>query len=360
MRSIESLPRGGDVVTRRLANDLPALVPNIRWKQATRGDSLDPRPRADLMVKAQVGDLTKTLLFEVKSIGEPRMAQQAVTELRLISRSRPDAYLVFAAPYISERAREICKAEGIGYVDLMGDVYLRFESVLIDKVSAAARPVEQKSLKTLFAPKATRVLRTLLRSPNTRTRIKDLAEACSMSPAGVYFVVSLLENKGFVTRADDRSITLTEPDRLLREWAKNWTWKKSRPNFYFSFDKTAEQIIQRVGETTRRLGLAYALTGMAGASRVAPFVRFADVSLYLKDGRDQLVKELDLRPVTSGANVVILDPYDEGVFAGTREIRGARVVSDIQLFVDLYTNPARGEEQAEALFERSIKFPKAA
>jgi hypothetical protein len=98
---------------------------------------------------------------------------------------------------------------------------------------------------------------------------------------------------------------------------------------------------------------------LAGASFVAPFVRFSDVSFYLKSGGEQLVKELDLRPVTSGANVVILDPYDEGVFSGTRVIRGVRVVSDVQLFVDLYNNPARGQEQAEAVFDKVIRFPRA-
>lgn len=358
MVSVESLPQGGEAITRRLADELPALIPNLDWTQTKRDANLGRQGPIDLIAKARIGRLTKTLFFEVKSIGEPRMAEQAITQLKLISKANPEAYPVFAAPYISERAREICKAEEVGYVDLLGDVYLRFESVLIDRVSGEGKPVERKSLRTLFAPKATRVIRTLLASPDKPTRIKDLAQACSMSPAGVYFVVSLLESKGFVTRGEDRGITLAEPDRLLREWAQNWTWEKSRFSYYFSFDKTAEQIIQKVSEATGRLGLEYALTGMAGASYVAPFVRFADVAFYLKSGREQLVKELDLRPVTSGANVVILDPYDEGVFAGARDIRGAKVVGDIQLFVDLYNNPARGQEQAEALFEKAIKFPR--
>jgi hypothetical protein len=284
--------------------------------------------------------------------------EQAIMQLRRVARSRPDAYLVFAAPYISVRSREICKSEGIGYLDLLGDAYLQFGPVLIDRVGTQGRSIEKRSLRTLFAPKATRVLRALLQDPGRPTTITKLARACAMSPAGVYFVVDLLDTKGFVTRGKDRGITLAEPDRLLREWARNWTWERSPMNYYFSFDKTADQIIQRVSKACDHLGLEYALTGMAGASFVAPFVRYSDVSFYLKGGEDALVKELDFRPVSSGANVTILDPYDEGVFAGAREIRGARIVSDIQLFVDLYSNPSRGAEQAEALFEKVLKFPR--
>ena len=37
-----------------------------------------------------------------------------------------------------------------------------------------------------------------------------------------------------------------------------------------------------------------------------------------------------------------------------RKIRDVNVVSDIQLYVDLFTYPARGQEQAEKLLEKSF------
>lgn len=359
MASTESLPLTEADTTRRLLESLPDLLPSLKVERVRREARVGPGVVADVVAMAKAGDLSKQLIFEIKSLGEPRMVEQAVMRLRRLARSRPEAYLVFAAPYISERSRDILKAEGIGYLDLVGDAYLQFGSVLVDRVGTEGRPIEKRALKTLFAPKATRVIRTLLQSPGEQTTITELAKTCDMSPAGVYFVVDLLETRGFVTRGEDRRINLAEPDRLLREWAKNWSWEKSRPNYYFSFDKTSDQIVKKVSEATERLRVEYALTGLAGASFVAPFVRFSDVSFYLKSGGEQLVKELDLRPVTSGANVVILDPYDEGVFSGTRVIRGVRVVSDVQLFVDLYNNPARGQEQAEAVFDKVIRFPRA-
>ena len=354
----ESIPTTETETVRRILASLPEVIPTLRFEDIQTQVAMGPGLVADAVANAKLGGKTQELVFEVKSLGEPRMVEQAITQLRREARSRPRAYPVFAAPYLSARSREICKSEGVGYVDLVGDVYLRFGSVLVDVIGSEGRTLEKRSLRTLFSPKATRVLRALLQQPGQPTTITKLAKECSMSLAGVYLVVDLLDTKGFVTRGKDRKILLEEPDRLLREWAKNWTWEKSPMTYYFSFDKTVDQIIARVSETAKRLGLEYALTGMAGASLIAPFVRYSDVSFYLRDGKEQLVKELDLRPVSSGPNVVILDPYDEGVFAGVREIRGSRVVSDVQLFVDLYNNPARGQEQAEALFEKTIKFPR--
>ena len=359
MRYSESTPVTEADTVRKVLASLPEAIPALRIEDIQRQVAMGPGVVADATARAKVGGKTQELVFEVKSLGEPRMVEQAITQLRRVVRNRPRAYPVFAAPYLSKRSREICKSEGVGYVDLVGDAYLRFGSVLVDLVGSEGRALEKRSLRTLFSPKATRVLRALLQQPGQPTSITKLAKECSMSLAGVYLVVDLLDTKGFVTRGKDRKILLEEPDRLLREWAKNWTWEKSPMTYYFSFDKTADQIIARVGKTTKRLGLEYALTGMAGASLVAPFVRYTDVSFYLRSGKEQLVNEMDLRPVSSGANVVILDPYDEGVFAGAKEVRGSRVVSDVQLFVDLYNNPARGQEQAEAIFEKTIKFPRA-
>jgi hypothetical protein len=350
------MPKDLEETIRRLAEELPRSIPALSWGELRRNGNLGGNS-IDLIAKPRIGGLTKTILFEVKSIGEPRMAEQAIGELRRLARSRPDAYLVFAAPYISERAREICKSEGVGYVDLVGDVYLQFGSVLVDRVSGAGRPIEKRNQRSLFAPKATRVVRALLEAPDEATSITKLAKACSMSPAGVYLAVSLLESKGFVNRGEKRTIRVVDPKQLLLDWAKYSTVERSKVRRYFSFEKDPGRLIKNISEAAGRSGRTYAFTGMAGASMVAPFTRYDDVWLYAGEGTEKrLVKDLDLRPVSSGANVVILDPYDEGVFMGAQEIRGSRVVSNVQLFVDLYTYPARGQEQAEQLLEKAIKF----
>ena len=59
--------------------------------------------------------------------------------------------------------------------------------------------------------------------------------------------------------------------------------------------------------------------------------------------------------MTSGANIRIISPYDNGVYYGEKYVRGQTVVSAIQCYLDLKNEKARGEEAARALLEQVIK-----
>jgi hypothetical protein len=75
---------------------------------------------------------------------------------------------------------------------------------------------------------------------------------------------------------------------------------------------------------------------------------------YVSILTDEILAELKLKEVTSGANVSLLIPYDEGVYYGSEVFDAVRVVSPIQLYLDLKGYRGRGEEAAEALLERVI------
>jgi len=76
---------------------------------------------------------------------------------------------------------------------------------------------------------------------------------------------------------------------------------------------------------------------------------------YIDGNISDIAKSLQLRKVESGANVVLLQPYDEGVFYGLQNINDIKVVSDIQLYLDLKSYRGRGEDAAQAIFEQRIK-----
>ena len=65
---------------------------------------------------------------------------------------------------------------------------------------------------------------------------------------------------------------------------------------------------------------------------------------------------LDLKEADQGANLVLMRPYyKHSVFYDSQEVEGLRVVSDIQLYLDLYGYPVRGREQAEHLYDKRLK-----
>ena len=103
------------------------------------------------------------------------------------------------------------------------------------------------------------------------------------------------------------------------------------------------------------LKVRYALSGLAGAFRLAPFVRYHRVTFYLEDKVDELVKKMDLKSVTSGENVTVIETLDDGVFYDLDRIGEMPVVSPIQLYLDLNLLGDRGKEAADYIFKRVIE-----
>lgn len=68
-----------------------------------------------------------------------------------------------------------------------------------------------------------------------------------------------------------------------------------------------------------------------------------------------VAEQLELKPVTSGVNVNLIIPYDEGVLYGVETKSGAKVTSPVQTHLDLRQIKGRGEEAADFLKQRVIQ-----
>ena len=93
----------------------------------------------------------------------------------------------------------------------------------------------------------------------------------------------------------------------------------------------------------------------SGSSRYAPVVRHQRVMAYVQNGIENLANSLDIKPVDSGFNVTLLEPYDEGVFYNSQLIEDSTVVSPLQVYLDLRSLRGRGEEAAKEIFEKVIQ-----
>ena len=356
MSFIENQVRAVTEIIEYLEDKLPGLVDGLRVLDVERHPAVGSDYRPDIIARVKVGRTTRSLAIEVKSKGEPRFAKMAITSLKGYARNLPQSYPVFASTFVSERTRQICIREGVGYIDLVGNVYLRFGSVLIDRVSPDSWPRERRSAKQLFAPKSTRVIRSLLVHHGEPQRISDLADRCDMTPGGVHWTVRLLEDKGFSERDERKRVVLARPGDLLDAWAEAWSMERNSPRVFFSLERTPESMMRSISKVAQESGTVHAFTLLAGASMVAPHVRYNDVWVYVAEKDGSWGRGLDLQPVDTGGNVVLLEPYDEGVFMDLQDVKGMKVVSNVQLYVDLYNHPGRGREQAEFLREKVLKF----
>ncbi|MBP7799558.1 MAG: hypothetical protein KA072_13130 [Thermoanaerobaculaceae bacterium] len=97
-----------------------------------------------------------------------------------------------------------------------------------------------------------------------------------------------------------------------------------------------------------------ALASFSAAEVRAPVVRQHRFFAYWTGDLGPLRETLELKPVESGDNVVLYEPYDEGVlYPG--DVEGVALTCPVQTYLDLRASPARGEEAAAAIFDRCLK-----
>lgn len=313
----------------------------------------------DFVMKVRTKDRRQYSLFtEVKSIGQPRYVRMAVNQLQALISQKEEAYGVFGAPYLSEESIKICRENGIGFIDMAGNCLLKFDNIYINMQGKPNPYPTTRPLKSLFASKSTRALRVLLCNPNKDWSVKDLAKEANISLGQTSNLKKKLLDYEFIEEVKAQKglrFRILNSETLLKKWAENYGYRKNRVKNYYSFDevKDVEKKLIAYCEIKK---IRYAFTLTSGASLVAPSLRYKRVFAYIDDSLESVAQALGWKEVSSGQNVSLLEPYDEGIFYGLQDIDGAKAVSDIQLYLDLKSYKERGEEAARVLLERRLKL----
>jgi hypothetical protein len=329
---------------RKCLAEVPFLV--IEESQA------EPHGAPASILAVRCGRRRKVLLVEARTSGEPRFAREAVNSLQLRRNRFPNAAAVFVAPYISPRGAEICRAADVSYVDLAGNCAIGFDQVFIRREGQKNPLARRRALRSLFSPRAERVLRVLLTDPRKHWKMQQLAVEAQVSLGLVANVKRLLLDREWI-RAGKTGIVLGEPRALLDDWATAYDPARSTPRSFYSF-KEPREVEAALTLLCQSRGVLYALTGFSAAARLAPFVRTQQAEAYLAGAIEDIAASLQLREVASGANVRLIEPYDEGVFYGSSTIDGIPLVAPVQAYLDLRSTKGRGEEAAAFLLQEAI------
>lgn len=319
---------------------------------------IDQRFRPDLLLEIQSGSSEAYfLIFEVKSMGQPKYARMAVNQLQTFVNNQNDYYGVFGAPFISDESKRICQENNIGYLDLAGNCLIKFDRVYI-KVEGKKNPYPTtRPLKSIFATKSTRGLRVLLCNPKEDWFVKDFAIEANISLGQASNLKQRLLDYELIEEIETQKGTkfrLVDPDNLLNKWVNNYSYRKNTIHNFYSLNdvKTIEKELYNYFMNNK---IQYAFTLTSGAAKVAPFLRYNKAFCYVTGNLLSIAQDLDLKEVNTGPNVSLMEPYDDGVFYKLQQIDDINIVSDIQLYLDLKNYKERGEEAAEFVFEKRLK-----
>jgi len=306
----------------------------------------------DFQVDIRIQNRSMTILVEYKSSGQPRLARETAFQIKdWIVKGRGD-YGVFAAPYVSPESAAICKEAGIGYLDLAGNCLLSFETIYVHREGKPNPSIQRRELRSLYSPKAERILRILLSRPQQSWKTEMLADAAQVSFGQIANVKKVLTDREWLV-PNGGGIRLSNPSAVLDEWAEQYRFNRNQVVDYYALSDVAECEYQ-LAEACQRQGIRYALTAFSGAARLAPAVRYQRSVAYIDGDQNALTDSLGWKPVTSGANVSLLVPYDEGVFFDSREMDGTHLVTPVQIYLDLQNYRNRGQEAAQTI-QKSIE-----
>jgi len=331
-------------------------VPHMAEPRVIRCD-IDTRPGdIDILAESEFGGRPFRLAIEVKKHGQPRMIRDAAIQLRRYLRdAHADAIPVVVAPYLSPRARDVCREEGVGYLDFMGNAFIVSESIFIEREVPGQPEAERRALRSLYKPKSARILRCLLKAPERSWRTAELADAARVSTGLVSNVASALRDRAWAEQTDE-GLSLTDPNALLDSWAESYEPPRGEEfRRYTTLHGSA--LAERLRGAAQGDG-RIALASFSAAQWRAAYVRHPTTYFYADEaGLAELDDLLDAKPAPRGANVVVVVPEEDGVLDdAVRVAEGVMVTSPVQTYLDLLQSGDRGGEGAEELRRRLLDW----
>lgn len=362
-------PAGSPAEQRRTARLVDALVAAV-GSVPTAGVELagyevsDGTLTHDAALDVRVGDTRFSVLVEVKPELYPRDAREQIArwagrEGRPRRRpGRPEHFLI-AADLISDGAKHLLAAEGIGFFADGGSLCLPFPGafIYIDR-PAPARAV--RPIGSLFSGARAHVLHALLVQPQTWHNVQHLAERSGASPGTVSNLLKQMEQLEWVRTEGQgpfKTRQLVDPGTLLTAWASNAAEKGAAVRRYFVPGAKSAELPQRIAAALSNLPRSYEVTAEAAAQHYAPFLTTFPAATVraLPVAIDRLALSLGAKEVAQGANLHVIDAESLKDFRlnADGEISYA---TPVRTYLDLVNAPGRAKEAAEHLREQVLKF----
>lgn len=337
--------------------DLLGPTWDVTLQPGSQGSGSERRSLDALVQVKPDGDGVFTqLLIDLKSDVTPRMVEeQLLPKLDLVRQVNHYTSPVVIAPWIAPRVQLMLRENGIGYIDLTGNVSLRVArpAIAIYTQGDTRSPwssSKRGSKATLAGPKVGRLVR-LLADVAPPYRAGELADAADLSLPYVSRLLDTLEDQ-LLIRREGRVITDVDWPQLLRVRADQLNLLRHNP--YVGM--VAPNGIDAVVKALRGLPVEYSkeivLTGTYAARSVAPLAVGGQLMLYVPAGPhtpDDVGDNLGLLRVDKGAHVLLLRAHDKVVFERTVYEDGLHRVALSQLVLDCLSGPGRMPAEGEAV-----------
>jgi hypothetical protein len=309
-----------------------------------------PTPsRVDAVVDIRGLNANATFAVEAKRSFEPRDVERLLPGLSRTLRSLAgNVPLLVVAMWLSARTQELLREEGINYIDLTGNAWIRLDypAVFVRNIGATRNPEpREREPARVRGPKAGRLVRTLI-DVCPPYGVRELADAAELAPGYVSRLLDALDRDALVDRSRKGEVVAVDYPALLRRWVETYDVLRSNEARRFIAPEGTGKSLENL-KSIQTMGIV-AVTGSFAAVRFAPVAAPALLLAYVENV-PAVIDVLNLLPADEGANVVLLRPFDTVVWQGLSRDDGITYVAPPQVAADCLTGTGRMPAEGEAL-----------
>ncbi|HTN76810.1 MAG TPA: hypothetical protein VL096_16240 [Pirellulaceae bacterium] len=271
-------------------------------------------------------------------------------------KSRPrGGQWILVVPYMTRNGADLCAAANIPWFDLAGNAEIRLPQLRVH-IRGQRPKIAPRKRESAFAPTASRIVRLLLCEPTRAFTQKELVSESRLAQGFVSNILRDLLLQSLITK-EKRTIRVRDPNLLLRAWQEQYRFDKHEIIRGHLSARNGEALLNTASAMLAQQQIEHAATGLAGAWLLSHFAMFRLTTLYVSQRPDFAAwQSLGFREQEAGANLWLVVPNDEGVFAHATRPDEMPCVSPLQVYLDLATQPERASEAAERLREEHLKW----
>ncbi len=343
-------------IYKKVEEELRKLLPSEGMEIRFQGQTDARRENKGFYADISYRNIQFRLVGDIEHQGSMPILRNKINQVKKMAALHKKEIPVIAAPYLSPDKQSICREAGINFFDLSGNVFLSYECIHIERIGFSNKYPEKRKGRGAFSDKASLILRVLLAQGQKEWGVRELAQMTGLDPGFVSRMARELEQREYIVRAESK-IRLRDPKSILEDWVREYNYRKNRLENFFYLATDADVIINTFRQAQKELP-DFTLSMHAGAGLVSSYAAYNEVHIYIEEVEDiaSFQKVMNLTESRKGANVIFMLPhYKHSILWDVREIKGMKIVSDLQLYLDLYHYPLRGREQAEHLYQKRLR-----
>jgi hypothetical protein len=328
-----------NVVLRQAVEQIQRRLPG-HWATSVSVKTHDAAD-AHLTIKTPTG-ASAALAIGARRQLDPRFVPDVAGALKATA---ADAFLVIA-PFLGARTRERLADEGVGYVDLAGNMRLVLDrpTVFIETRGQARSPwAAGRDSRSLHGAKASRVVRALC-DGQAPFGVRQLAALAGTDPGYVSRLIDLFHRDELCEREKGGPVTAVHLSRLIQRWAEDYDFGRAHRALGYLHPHGVPGALAAL----RTCGAPYALTARAGAAALLDSALPGVVASYV-DNAERVAPLIGAVPAATGGNLLLVEPFDRFPLEGTWSRAGLSYAARSQIIADLLGSPPPAPDQAAAL-----------